>query len=228
MAKWGMVIDLNKCTGCGDCVISCRTENNIPNVGAAAAQAGKGMDWMQIITEYEGVFPNVRVTHFPRPCFQCNNPPCTKVCPVHATFLNEDGLVGQVYYRCIGCRFCSAACPYTAKTYNYAEPKVPPAFDILQNPDVTRRMKGVVEKCSFCHHRLARAKDLARFEERELREEDYQPACSDSCPTAAITFGDLDNPDHRVNHLAHSNRAFRIEKELGTEPKVYYLNKEGQ
>ncbi|MEE8437870.1 MAG: 4Fe-4S dicluster domain-containing protein, partial [Candidatus Neomarinimicrobiota bacterium] len=114
MAKWGMVIDLNKCSGCGDCVISCRTENNIPNVGAAAAQAGKAMDWMQIITEYEGVFPNVRVTHFPRPCFQCDNPPCTKVCPVHATFLNEDGLVGQVYYRCIGCRFCSAACPYTA------------------------------------------------------------------------------------------------------------------
>jgi len=228
MAKWGMVIDLNKCTGCGDCVTSCRTENNIPNVGAAQAQAGRALDWMQIVTEYEGEFPNVRVTHFPRPCFQCDNPPCTKVCPVHATFLNEDGLVGQVYYRCIGCRFCSAACPYTAKTFNYAEPEVPMAYDILQNPDVTRRMKGVVEKCSFCHHRLAHAKDLARFENRELREEDYQPACSESCPTAAITFGDLDNPDHHVHHQAHSNRAYRIEEELGTEPKVYYLNKEDQ
>lgn len=228
MTRWGMVIDLNKCTGCGSCVTSCRTENNIPNVGAELTQAGRTMDWMQIITEYEGEFPNVRVTHFPRPCFQCDNPPCTRVCPVHATFLNEDGLVGQVYYRCIGCRFCSAACPYTAKTFNYAEPKIPPSYDILQNPDVTRRMKGVVEKCSFCHHRLARAKDLARFEERELMEKDYQPACSDSCPTVAITFGDLDNPDHQVHQLAHSNRAYRIAEELGTEPKVYYLNKEDQ
>jgi molybdopterin-containing oxidoreductase family iron-sulfur binding subunit len=201
-------------------------ENNIPNVGAEAAQAGRAMDWMQIITEYHGEYPDIRVTHIPRPCFQCDNPPCTKVCPVHATYLNEDGLVGQVYYRCIGCRFCMAACPYSAKTFNYHEPEVPEAYEITLNPDVTRRMKGVVEKCSFCHHRLAVAKDIARYENRELREEDYQPACADSCPTDAITFGDLENQDHKVSELKHSSRAFRLEEELGTEPKVYYLKKE--
>lgn len=226
MAKWGMVIDLNKCTGCGSCVNSCRTENNIPNVGDKAAQAGRAMDWMQIITEYEGEYPNINITHIPRPCFQCDNPPCTKVCPVNATFLNEDGLVGQVYHRCIGCRFCMTACPYSAKTFNYSKPNFPEAYEHTINPNVTRRMNGVVEKCSFCHHRLAYAKDTARFEERDLREEDYQPACSESCPTDAITFGDLENPDHHVTHLMHSNRAFRLEEELGTEPKVYYLKKE--
>lgn len=226
MARWGMVIDLNKCTGCGACVNACRMENNVPNVGAAAAQAGRAMDWMQIVTEYHGEYPDIRVTHIPRPCFQCNNPPCTKVCPVHATYLNEDGLVGQVYYRCIGCRFCMAACPYSAKTFNYHAPEVPEAYDITLNPDVTRRMKGVVEKCSFCHHRLAVAKDIARYENRELREEDYQPACADSCPTDAITFGDLENQDHKVSELRHSSRTFRLDEELGTEPKVYYLKKE--
>jgi len=201
-------------------------ENNIPNVGADAAQAGRAMDWMQIITEYHGEYPDIRVTHIPRPCFQCDNPPCTKVCPVHATYLNGDGLVGQVYYRCIGCRFCMAACPYSAKTFNYHKPEVPEAYEITLNPDVTRRMKGVVEKCSFCHHRLAVAKDIARYENRDLREEDYQPACADSCPTDAITFGDLENQDHKVSELKHSSRAFRLEEELGTEPKVYYLKKE--
>lgn len=226
MPKWGMVIDLNKCTGCAACVNSCRMENNVPNVGSEAAQAGRAMDWMQIVTEYEGEYPNVRITHIPRPCFQCDKPPCTKVCPVHATFLNEDGLVGQVYTRCIGCRFCMVACPYSAKTFNYGKPIFPAAYESTLNPDVARRMTGVVEKCSFCHHRLAKAKDIARYEERELREEDYQPACVESCPTAAMTFGDLDNSDHEVNHLRHSIRSFRLEEELGTEPKVYYLEKE--
>jgi molybdopterin-containing oxidoreductase family iron-sulfur binding subunit len=221
-----MVIDLNKCTGCGACVNACRMENNIPNVGAQAAQAGRILSWMEIVTEYEGDYPNLRITHIPRPCFQCGKAPCTVVCPVHATYINEDGLVGQVYYRCIGCRYCMNACPYTAKSFNYAEPEIPPAYEVLLNPEVTRRMKGVVEKCSFCHHRLALAKDQARYEERELREEDYQPACAEICPTQAITFGDLDNPDHEVHHLMHSYRAFRIEEELGTEPKVYYLKKE--
>lgn len=226
MAKWGMVIDLNKCTGCGACVNACRIENNIPNVGEEEAQNGRALDWMQIITEYEGEYPDIRVTHIPRPCFQCNNPPCTKVCPVHATFLNEEGLVGQIYYRCIGCRFCMAACPYSAKKFNWFEPDIPQSYEVLRNPDVTRRMKGVVEKCSFCHHRLSLAKDLARFENRELREEDYQPACVESCPADAMTFGDLENPDHRVATLIHSSRAYRLEEELGTDPKVYYLKKE--
>ena len=226
MPKWGMVIDLNKCTGCGVCANACRMENNIPVVGAEVAQEGRTMDWMQIITEYDGEYPNVRITHIPRPCFQCGNPPCVVVCPVHATYHNEDGLVGQVYYRCIGCRYCMNACPYTAKCFNYFAPDIPEEYEILLNPDVTRRMKGVVEKCSFCHHRLAMAKDTARYEERNLEEMDYQTACVESCPTRAIVFGDLDNPEHEVHHLMHSNRAFRLEESVGTEPNVYYLKRE--
>ncbi len=226
MPKWGMVIDLNKCTGCSACVTACRMENNITNVGAEPAQNGRVMNWMEIITEYEGEFPDVRVTHIPRPCFQCENAPCTVVCPVHATFKNEDGLIGQIYYRCIGCRYCMNACPYTAKCFNFNRPETPEAFEPLKNPDVTERMVGVVEKCSFCHHRLAMAKDIARFEDRELVENDYQTACVESCPADAITFGDLDNAEHRVYEQKNSNRAFRLEESLGTEPKVYYLKKE--
>ncbi len=226
MTKWGMVIDLNKCTGCGACVNACRMENNIPNVGPEAAHDGRNMDWMQIVTEYEGEYPDIRITHIPLLCFQCDNAPCTKVCPVHATYQNSDGLVGQVYYRCIGCRFCMAACPYSAKKFNYAEPNVPGEYEDHLNPDVTRRMKGVVEKCSFCHHRLAHAKDLARYENRDLRESDFQPACVESCPADAMVFGDLENPAHTVHDLKDSSRAFRLEEELGTEPKVYYLKKE--
>lgn len=226
MPRWGMVIDLNKCSGCGSCVTACRMENNIPNVGAEEAQNGRAMNWMEIITEYEGEFPDIRITHIPRPCFQCDDAPCVVVCPVHATFINEDGLVGQIYNRCIGCRYCMNACPYTAKCFNYSKPEIPTAFEPLQNPEVTKRMNGVVEKCTFCHHRLAMAKDVARYEERELAEDDYQAACVECCPTNAMTFGDLDNSEHEVHHLKHSNRAFRLEEGLGTEPKVYYLKKE--
>ncbi len=223
MPKWGMVIDLNKCTGCGSCITACRSENNIPNAGQEATQEGRIFLWMDMLEMIEGKYPDVHVRYIPRPCFQCHNPPCTRVCPVRATYRNDEGLVAQIYHRCIGCRYCMVACPYTVKSFNWFEPERPEEFTAIRNPDVSLRMKGVVEKCSFCSHRLMKARDQARFEGRDLQEQDYQPACADSCPTGAIIFGDFDNEEHAVRRLIRSNRAYRMLEDLGTEPKVVYL-----
>jgi molybdopterin-containing oxidoreductase family iron-sulfur binding subunit len=201
-------------------------ENNIPNVGPEESQKGRAIFWMTIMEIVEGEFPKVEVQYIPRPCFQCEKPPCTKVCPVRATYKNEEGLVAQIYHRCIGCRYCMVACPYTVKAFNWGEPWRPEAFSQCYNPDVSRRERGVVEKCSFCSHRLVKARDRVRFENSELREEDYQPACVEACPTGAIVFGDLKNEKHAVYHLKSSNRAFKLQEDLGTEPKVIYLSRE--
>ena len=223
MARWGMVIDLDRCTGCGACVIACKAENNIPFVGDTQAHKGHTISWMHIITELRESAGQTRLRFIPRPCFHCEHPPCTKVCPVHATYLDPDGLVAQVYHRCIGCRFCMVACPYTAKYFNWRQYEQPDAMKAYLNPDVSVRQKGVVEKCTFCHHRLLRAKDRARYEGRDLEPGDYVPACVETCPSRAISFGDLDDPDGVVANLSRSTRAFRLLEELGTEPKVFYL-----
>lgn len=223
MSRWGMVIDLDKCTACGACVLACKVENNVPPVGPAEAAAGRDIAWMEIVTETEGAYPDVRLRFLPRPCLHCDNPPCIKVCPVHATYLDPDGIVAQIYERCIGCRFCMAACPYTAKYFNWYRYTSERAAKGGTNPDVSVRSHGVVEKCTFCHHRLQKGRDRARAEGRELGAEDYVPACAESCPTRAIVFGDLEDPESDVARLSRSTRAFRLLSELGTEPKVVYL-----
>ena len=225
MAKWAMVIDLDKCTGCGDCMAACKLENNIAIVSPEEANEGRVMFWMDMITVYEGEYPNFRVKRFPKPCFHCDNPPCVKVCPVYATYKNEDGLIGQIYHRCIGCRYCMVACPYTAKVFNWYEPEWADEFKSCLNPDVSVRMKGVVEKCSFCAHRLLKVKETADLEVRDIDDEEYFPACGESCPTNAIYFGDLDNKDSKVYKLSRSSRAYKEFEGLGTEPKVIYLSK---
>jgi len=225
MTRWGMVIDLDRCTGCAACEVACKSENNIPTVSPAQAEAGRAMSWMTVLTEIEGEFPNTTMQFYPRPCMHCDNPPCIRVCPVSATYIDADGIVGQIYPRCIGCRYCANACPYTVKYFNWYAPEWPASELLHLNPDVSVRPKGVIEKCTFCHHRLQRAREQARFEQRELREEDYQPACADSCPTRAIVFGDLDNPTHEVAALKEDARSMRIMEDLGTQPKVYYLRR---
>lgn len=224
MTRWGMVIDLDRCTGCGACEVACKSENNIATVSPEQADMGRTTAWMKVITQVEGDFPDTTMRFLPRPCMHCDNPPCVKVCPVAATYINEEGIVGQIYARCIGCRYCANACPYTVKYFNWYPPEWPETELEYLNPDVSVRPKGVIEKCTFCHHRLQKAREEARAQERELNEEDYQPACAEICPTGAIVFGDLDDPRHRVYALRHDARAMRLMEELGTQPKVYYLS----
>jgi molybdopterin-containing oxidoreductase family iron-sulfur binding subunit len=221
-----MVIDLDRCNGCQACEIACRVENNVPVCGPQAARENRTIFWMRVVSVTHGTWPEVRTRFMPRPCMHCDRPPCTAVCPVRATEADSEGIVGQIYPRCIGCRYCANACPYTAKFFNWKEPSYPESARPMLNPDVSTRPVGVIEKCTFCHHRLQRARDTATAEGRPLREEDYVPACAEACPTGAIHFGDLENPEHRVAELARSPRAFRLLEELGTLPKVYYLSEE--
>jgi len=226
MARWGMVIDLDRCNGCQACEVACRVENNIAVGGPDAAHQNRTISWMRVVVQEEGEWPEVRTRLVPRPCMHCDKPPCTAVCPVKATSIDSEGIVGQIYPRCIGCRYCANACPYTVKSFNWKKPHYPESALPMLNPEVSVRPVGVIEKCTFCHHRLQGAREQARDEGRPLRERDYVPACAESCPTGAIVFGDLDNPDHRVAKLVEDPRAFRLLEALGTEPKVYYLAEE--
>lgn len=226
--RYGMVIDLDKCNGCGACVTSCQSENNIPPSNPELADARRSIRWMDLMPMTEGKFPHVTMRMLPRPCMHCEHPPCVKVCPVRATYFSEEtGIVGQIYYRCIGCRYCTTACPYTVRYFNWFPQEWPEPFDQMQNPDVTVRSKGVVEKCTFCHHRLLKAREDARVKGRKILPGEYNTACAQSCPTGAITFGELSDPKSEVSKQARSKRAFKLLEDLGTEPKVIYL-REGE
>jgi len=223
MARWGMVIDLDRCTACQACVTACQVENNIPPTGARTAREGRSIAWLELIPFTEGDESHATMRLLPRPCLHCDEPPCVKVCPVGATMKNREGIVAQIFSRCIGCRYCTTACPYTVRYFNWTAPHWPEPMVNQLNPDVSVRPKGVVEKCTFCHHRLQNARDQARAEGRELRPGEYVPACVEACPASAMTFGDLSNPASEVAALAQSRRAFRLLEDLGTQPKVIYL-----
>lgn len=225
MARWGMVIDLDRCNGCQACEVACRSENNIAVGGPQAAREHRTISWMHVRTEIEGEWPDLRARFVPQPCMHCDRPPCTMVCPVQATSIDHEGIVNQIYARCIGCRYCANACPYTVKFFNWHGPVHPSSTHPGLNPDVSIRPVGVIEKCTFCSHRLQKAREIARVEHRQLREHDYVPACAESCPTGAIVFGNLDEPSHRVAELARDSRAFRLQEGLGTQPKVFYLSR---
>lgn len=228
MARWGMVIDLDRCTGCRACVVACKQENNVAPSTQASAEYGREISWIKILTRVEGDYPHPRVRFVPMLCQQCDKPPCIRVCPVRATYKSPEGIVGQIYPRCIGCRYCANACPYQVKYFNWFAPHWPEEFKNSLNPDVSVRPRGVIEKCTFCHHRLQKARDAAAFEGRKVHgESEYVPACVESCPARAMFFGDLDDPKTEVATLARSGRAFRVMDDLGTEPNVYYL-KEGE
>jgi molybdopterin-containing oxidoreductase family iron-sulfur binding subunit len=226
VARWGMVIDLDRCTACQACVIACQVENNVAPTGESQWSRGRAISWLRLVpaqVEGHGTRPELRL--MPLPCMHCQRPPCIKVCPVKATVIDSDGLNAQVYPRCIGCRYCTTACPYTVRHFNWTRPEWPKPMEQALSPDVSIRPKGVVEKCTFCHHRLQTAKDRARSEGRALREGDYVPACVETCPADAMVFGDLEDPGSAVSRLSRSPRAFRLLEELGTEPKVTYLSK---
>lgn len=226
MTRWGMVIDLDRCTACQACVVACQVENNIPLADRVDCELGRGISWIRLAPFREGEHgtrPALRLV--PILCMHCERPPCVKVCPATATIIGEEGIVGQIYPRCIGCRYCTTACPYTVRRFNWKRPEWPEPMEQGLSPDVSVRPRGVVEKCTFCHHRLQRARDKARFEDRPLHEGDYVPACVETCPAEAMFFGDLDDPRSTVARLAESPRAFRLLEELGTKPKVIYLSK---
>ncbi|MFC1821547.1 menaquinone reductase iron-sulfur cluster-binding subunit QrcC [Thermodesulfobacteriota bacterium] len=225
--KYGMVIDLDKCTGCGTCTVACAAENNI-SVIKDESDKERTIAWMQLYEFTNGKsFPHTEMSYFPRPCMHCHHhTPCVSVCPPTATKMDyHTGIVSQIYTRCIGCRYCQAACPYHARYFNWWDGNFPKGTERYLSPEVSPRMRGVVEKCTFCHHRLMRAKNQAYAEERrDLEEGEYITACSEACPVQAITFGDLNNPEHEVAKLTKSPQAFRLLERLGTDPKVYYLS----
>ena len=226
MARWGMVIDLDRCTACQACVVACQVENNVAPAGPEQWGRGRAISWLRLVASRESEHAKRPELHLmPLPCMHCQKPPCIKVCPVKATQIGREGLVAQVYPRCIGCRYCTTACPYTVRHFNWTRPEWPRPMEEALSPDVSIRPKGVVEKCSFCHHRLQAAEDRARAEGRPLRDGDYVPACVETCPADAMTFGDLEDGSSTVSRLARSPRAFRVLEELGTEPKVTYLSK---
>ena len=230
--RYGMVIDLDKCTGCGACMVACYAENNVP-FRQDESDKMRSLNWIRVMKVDNGKpFPDTQVCYIPMPCMQCDgqhmegHSPCVSVCPAVATDYDQTtGIVSQIYTRCFGCRYCMAACPYHARKFNWWDPKWPADMEKYLNPDVSARMRGVVEKCSFCYHRYQKARDKAYVEGREeLHEDEYQTACAQACPTNAITFGDLHNPEHAVYSLSRSKTAFRLLERLNTNPKVYYLS----
>ena len=248
--KFGMVIDLDKCTGCGSCMVSCMAENNVP-FKEDETNKKDSITWMRVYKLTNGKpFPDTEVVYMPRPCQQCGgkgdhgHSPCVSVCPAVATDYGYDtGIVSQIYTRCFGCRYCMGACPYHARYFNWWDPKWPEGMEKYLSPNVSPRMRGVVEKCSFCYHRYQAARDkaYAHGNKDHIKEEDYQTACTTACPANAIVFGDLNNHDHEVYKIVKPDphpdprnkhvvgksknpKIFRLLERLGTNPKVYYLS----
>jgi len=221
--RYGMVIDLDRCTGCGACMIACAAENNVaPGESRATPRTGITLMRVHPVSGGEGEPLQAFV---PLMCMQCEHEtPCVHVCPQQAVEVDAaTGIVTQMPQRCLGCRYCMAACPYHARYFNWWDPAWPAGMEKTLNPGVAVRMRGVVEKCNMCHDRLHAAEDQAAAAgsaEREPRS--YVPACVEACPTGAMAFGDLADPQSEVAQAARAPSAFRLLEKLGTEPKVYY------
>lgn len=223
--RWAMVIDLDKCNGCGACVAACYAENNIPSVGKEECGKARAMNWIRIERYIEGQYPDVKVKFIPILCQHCSNAPCELGCPVYATYHNQDGLNVQVYNRCVGTFTCATYCPYDVRRFNWFNYKWDKPLDEQLNPDVSVREMGIMEKCSFCIQRIRAAKDKAKDQGRMVSDGEVTPACAQSCPTGALTFGDMNDPESRVSRLAKDPRRFRLLEELNTEPAIIYLKK---
>ena len=223
--QWAMVIDLDRCTGCEACVVACRVENNIPTVGPEEAAKGRSINWIRVERYFEGEFPDVKVKFMPVLCQHCEEAPCEPVCPVYATYRTDEGLNAQVYNRCVGTRYCANNCPYTVRFFNFFDPVWDAPLEKAHNPEVSVRTRGVMEKCTFCIQRIHKGEDKAKDEGRPVRDGDVTPACVQTCQTKAMYFGNIADPESEVSRLSKSNRATRLLEDLGTKPRVIYLNK---
>ncbi|MBF8287157.1 MAG: actB, partial [Candidatus Rokubacteria bacterium] len=223
--RWGMAVDSDACTGCQACVVACSAENNVPVVGKAQVAYGRAQQWIRLERWEHGPAGKAVNVFQPMFCQHCEIAPCEPVCPVYAAYHTKEGLNAQVYNRCVGTRYCGNNCPYHVRRFNWFNYTWTAPLDLQLNPDVTVRQLGVMEKCTMCLQRIEKGKNDARDAGRAVKDGDVQTACQQTCPTQAITFGNLKEAAARVSRLSVSPRGYHVLRELGTRPAVTYLAK---